>query len=162
MGWGSLEERIVYWVRARGRAVELSEIAAKFGRTTGEIINKVNRLVEEGELIDHGGNQITAAPRVRDREPSEAPPKQKRIWRVAVYTDRKGSWTVSTIARRAEASPEYVRDYMAWLAKQGHVRITRRPGKASLYRLHPDAPPAGKAPAWVNRRNRKLRAKKKG
>lgn len=160
MGGDPLEKRIVYWVRRRDRAVELSEIAARFGFTTGEAITRVNRLVEAGELIDHGGNQITAAPRVWDREPSEAPPKQKRIWTVVVYTDRKGAWTAATIARVAEASLDYVKEYLSWLAKQGFVRITRRPGKSNIYRLHPDAPPAGKAPAWVNRRNRKLRARK--
>ncbi len=153
-------QEIPYWVRARKRPVALNEIAQKFGRTLGEAITAVNRLVEAGELIDHGGNQITAAPRKWDREPSEAPSKQKRIWTVVVYTDRKGAWTAATIARVAEASLDYVRDYLAWLAKQGHLRITRRPGKSNIYRLHPDAPPAGKAPAWVNRRNRKLRARK--
>jgi hypothetical protein len=142
--------------------VTVSEISAKFGLSLGETITKVTRLVEAGELIDHGGDQITAAPRKWDRERAEAPPKQKQIWTVAVYTDRKGSWTAATIARLAEANRDYVKDYLAWLADQGHLRITRRKGKENLYRLHPDAPPAGKAPAWVNRRNRKLRAKTKG
>lgn len=153
---------IPYWVRARRRPVSVAEIAAAFGRSHEQAVTQVIRLVEAGELVDCGGDRITAAPRKWEREPGQAPPTQRRIWKVAVYADRKGSWTAATIASLAEASLLYVKDYLAWLAAQGLVRITRRPGKPNIYRLHPDAPPAEKAPAWVNRRNRELRRRRKG
>ncbi|MFH2125741.1 MAG: hypothetical protein ABIK12_04445, partial [Pseudomonadota bacterium] len=49
---------MVYWVRARKRPVTLSELAEEFGLSPQESLNWLNRLVEAGELIDHGGNQI--------------------------------------------------------------------------------------------------------
>ncbi len=153
--------KIVYWVRARRRPVTLSEIAQGCGASLGEAISKVEHLVEAGELIDQGGDRITAAPRKWDRQPKEAPPAQKRIWKVAAYLDLKGPWPAAKVARLAEANLNYTRDYLRWLADQEHLRVYPRKGQAYLYRLHPDAPSAEKAPAWVNRRNRKLRVRKK-
>lgn len=154
-------QNIVYWVRARQRPVTLSEIAQGSGVSLGEAISKVKHLVEAGELIDNGGDRITAAPRKWDRQPKEAPPAQKRIWKVAAYLDLKGPWPAAKVARLAEANLNYTRDYLRWLADQEHLRVYPRKGQAYLYRLHPDAPSAEKAPVWVNRRNRKLRARKK-
>ena len=133
---------IVYWVRARKRAVTLAEISAEFEISTGKVITTVNRLVEQGELLDHGGDRITAAPPKHDREPRQAPPVQARLWKAASYLDLKGPWMIRTVASLAEANLDYARDYVHWLAEQGHLKkIVRSSNKAYRYRLHPDAPP---------------------
>lgn len=157
MAWDVIQR----WVRKQGRAVSVSEIAAGLKLTQAEALGRTKRLVEAGELLDLGGNQITAPAAGWDKPRDQAPPTQRRIWEVASNCDKKGAWSAVEIARLAEANPEYVRSYLAHCESLGHLLVTRRPGKTTYYRLHPDAPAIGEPPIWTNRRNRELRAKRK-
>ena len=158
MAW----EVVQRWVRKQGRAVSISEIAAGLKLTHAEALRRVKRLVEAGELIDRGGDRITAPAAGWDKPKAQAPDTQRRIWEAANYRDmRGGSWTAAEIARVAESSPDYVKEYLAYLEGRGLVHAQRRPGKTTYYRLHPDAPAIGAPPIWTNRKNRELRAKRK-
>lgn len=157
MAWDVIQR----WVRRQGRSVSLSEIAQAMKLAHADALRRVKRLVEAGELIDNGGDLITTQPRGWDRPRESAPPAQVRIWEAANYRDMKGgAWTAVEIARVAETTPDYVRDYLRQLEGRGLVTVQRRPGQAARYRLHPDAPPIGQPPIWTNRRNRELRKRK--
>lgn len=149
------------WVRKQGRPVSISEIAVGCKLTHAEALRRVKRLVEAGELIDQGGDRITALPAAGWDKPREtAPPTQRRIWNVACNCDKKGAWTAAEIARLAEATTDYTRQYLAHCESLGYLLVTRRPGQAVWFRLHPDAPPIGQPPIWTNRRNRELRQRR--
>ncbi len=149
------------WVRKQGRPVSVSEIAAGLKMKQAEALGRVKRLVEAGELLDLGGNQITSPTAGWDKPRAAAPPTQRRIWEVASYCDKKGTWSAVEIARLAESSPDYVKEYLAHCESLGHLLVTRRPGKTTYYRLHPDAPAIGEPPIYTNRKNRALRARQK-
>ena len=156
-------EVVQRWVRQQGRAVSVAEIAAGLKLTHGEALGRVKRLVEQGELLDQGGGRITATARKWDRPRTKAPDAQRRIWEAANYRDmRGGAWTAGEIARVAEVSPDYVKEYLRHLTGRGLVTAQIRPGKTTYYRLHPDAPPVGQVPIYTNKRNRELRKKQKG
>ncbi|MCA1988732.1 MAG: hypothetical protein LDL07_06240 [Desulfarculus sp.] len=157
MAWSVIQR----WVRRQGRDVSLSEIAQAMKLGHADALRRVRRLVEGGQLIDHGGDRISVPPRPWDKPRESAPPAQVRIWQAVNYRDMKGgAWTAVEIARVAEASLDYTRDYLRHLESRGLVSVNRRPGQATRYRLHPDAPPIGQPPVWTNRRNRELRQRR--
>ena len=159
MAWPVIQR----WVRKQGRAVSIEEIAQGLRITHGEALRRVRDLVEAGELLDLGGAQIKASPSGWDKPKTQAPDAQRRIWEAANYRDmRGGAWTAGEIARVAEVSPDYTKEYLRHLASRGLVKAQIRPGKTTYYRLHPEAPPAAQVPIYTNKRNRELRKKQKG
>lgn len=150
------------WTRKQGRPVTISEIAEHLKLTHAVALSKVVKLVEAGELVDLGGDQITVPPPKRDQPPEEAPPMQAKIWTAICNRDLKGgAWTAKDIARIAEASLNYTQYYLAWLRKQGHLTAHRKPPAPYRHRLHPDAPPISEPPIWWNKRNRAIRRRQK-
>ncbi len=157
---GRRSDEVARWVKKQGRAVSVSEIADGVGSTHGQTLGTVIHLVERGELLDQGGGMIASPPSKWDEPRTKCPPTQRRIWEAACYHNMKGPWTAKDLALTAEATRDYVRDYLRWLVEQGHVITQIRPGKGNIYRLHPDAPGLGQPPIWTNQKNRTLRRRK--